>query len=244
MTVSISAHSGGSGDSSAVTYEQFERSLKSGAEYVELDVRRTADGIFVAQHDARLAGAAVADRSYAELQAAAGYPIPQVETVLRTLAGQVTGHLDLKDIGCEYELVAMALEILGPGNFVVTSLEDVSIARIKSRYPDVRAALSLGRDVSELPGPGKMATRWSELRPLRRLKSCGADWAAINHKLARLGVLGQCARQGIKTMVWTVNSKELIDHFLADTRVDVLITDRPECAVARRARLTRIHRIP
>ncbi len=220
-----------------MTYEHFERSLRSGAEYVELDVRRTADGILVVQHDARLAGAFVAESSYDELQAAAGYPIPQVEAVLATLAGQVTGHLDLKETGFEDELVALALEILGPGKFVVTSLEDVSIARVRSRFPDVRAALSLGRDVQDLAVPGKVATRWSELRPLRRLRSCGADWVAVNYKLARLGVLGQCARQGIKTMVWTVNSTELIDRFLVDPRVDVLITDRPEYAVARRAEL-------
>jgi hypothetical protein len=38
-------------------------------------------------------------------------------------------------------------------------------------------------------------------------------------------------------MVWTVDSDDLIDRFLADERVNVLITNRPKYAVCRRERL-------
>ena len=42
------------------------------------------------------------------------------------IAGKATGHLDLKDAGGEERVVELALDILGPGRFVVTTLEDKS----------------------------------------------------------------------------------------------------------------------
>ena len=38
-------------------------------------------------------------------------------------------------------------------------------------------------------------------------------------------------------MVWTVDADNLIDRFLADERVNVLITNRPKYAVGRREQL-------
>jgi glycerophosphoryl diester phosphodiesterase len=46
-----------------------------------------------------------------------------------------------------------------------------------------------------------------------------------------------CHQQGIGIMVWTVDAGPLIDHFLLDRRIDVLITNRPERATRRRAEL-------
>ena len=154
------------------------------------------------------------------------------------IAGKATGHLDLKDTGGEEMVVEMALDILGPGNFVVTTLEDESVAAaIKARFPEVPAALSLGRDLREVPRSRRAAIRLSELFPMRRLRACRADWAAVNHRLARAGVLAQCHRAGIKTMIWTVDEDAEMSRWLADPRVTVLITNRAADAVARRAGL-------
>ena len=38
-------------------------------------------------------------------------------------------------------------------------------------------------------------------------------------------------------MIWTVNSDKAITRWLADPRVDVVVTDRPRHAAALRARL-------
>jgi hypothetical protein len=42
-------------------------------------------------------------------------------------------------------------------------------------------------------------------------------------------------------MVWTVDQDALIDQFLRDQRIDVLITNRPDHAARRRAELGRKH---
>lgn len=54
---------------------------------------------------------------------------------------------------------------------------------------------------------------------------------------ARAGVLRQCHRDGIKAMIWTVNDDKASGRWLADPRVDVVVTDRPVHAAMLRDRL-------
>ena len=224
----ISAHGPRAG-----TIEAYARALETGAEYVEFDIRRTADSELAAFHDpCTRQGDALAAMSYSRLCELAGYPVPRVADVMQLIAGKATGHLDLKDTGGEETVVEMALDILGPGNFVVTTLEDESVAAIKARFPAVPAALSLGRDLNEVPRAAWAATRLSELFPMRRLRACRADWVAMHRRLAAAGVLARCHRAGITAMIWTVDEDTEIRRWLADPRVAVLITNRPGDAVA------------
>ncbi|MCW2900255.1 MAG: glycerophosphoryl diester phosphodiesterase [Streptosporangiaceae bacterium] len=206
-----------------------EAAAASGAEYVEIDVRRTADGEIIVRHDPQVNGTVLATASYEEVCEAAGVPVLLASEAMETLAGRVRGHLDLKERGMELEVVALALEILGPDNFVVTTREPASIALISRTFPQVSTALSVGRNLWE-----RGAAR--DLCPVTVLRGCGADWVAVNHRLARLGVLRRCAAAGIPAMVWTVNDEPLMRRFLLDRRVAVLVTDRPHQAVRLRAR--------
>jgi glycerophosphoryl diester phosphodiesterase len=237
----ISAHQGGSETADRGTYEAYQHALTSGAEYAEFDIRKTADGVLVACHDARAghAGPLLADLGYDDLCERAGYLVPKAGELMELLAGRLTGHLDLKETGYEQEVVSLALGTFGPGRFVVTSLEDSSIQAISQAFPSVRIALSLGRDLKEVPRRRWPAVRRSELLPLRRLRRCGAGWAAVNYRLGQFGVIRACQRNGIGIMVWTVDSDKLIDRFLADPRIDVLVTNRPRHAASRRAALAR-----
>ena len=146
--VQISAHAG---DRSA-TIETFRTAVATGADYVELDIRRTADGELVSFHDARTArGEPLSTVGYAQLCDLAGYRVPTVADVLATITGHAKGHLDLKDTGGEDAVVRLALDVLGPGQFIITTLEDSSVAAIRSRFEsadDVPVALSLGRNMA------------------------------------------------------------------------------------------------
>jgi glycerophosphoryl diester phosphodiesterase len=229
--VQISAHA----SDRAATLKTYRNAVATGADYVELDIRRTADGELVAFHDARTAqGEPLAAVGYPRLCDLAGYQVPTVADVLATITGSAKGHLDLKDTGGEDEVVRLALDVLGPGQFIITTLEDSSVAAIRSRFPsadDVPVALSLGRDLAGASRARWLRTRLSELRPLPRLGACGADWVAAEHRLARAGVQRQCRREHVKVMVWTVNSEREMRYWLSDHRVDVLITDRPAVAI-------------
>jgi len=237
--VQISAHRGSSEDTQPATYDAYKHALTSGAEYAELDIRKTRDNTLVVYHDphAGHTGPLVANLEYQELCDLLGYAVPKVQEVMELLAGKMIGHLDLKEIGYEDEVIELALSIFGQGNFIATTLEDVSITNIKRAYPDVKTALSLGRDLDEIPYSRRAAVRYSELFPLARIRACGADWVAVNYKLGRLGVIRTCKNNQFGVMVWTVDSDELIDQFLKDQRINVLITNRPQYAVRRRSQL-------
>ncbi|MEW2352678.1 glycerophosphodiester phosphodiesterase [Spirillospora sp. NPDC029432] len=218
--VAISAHRR---DSAGVS--GLRAAVASGAEYVEIDVRRTADGALVVHHDRTVAGVPLNRCTYPRLRELAPRPVPLVTEALEIIGGRARGHLDLKEHGCEHESVALALAAFGPDGFVVTTREPASIAQIKRRFPEVTTALSVGRGLWERG----VAAR--DYAPLRAIRACGADMVAINHRLARAGVLGRCARAGFPAMVWTVNAEPLMRRFLADPRVAVLITDRPGTAL-------------
>jgi glycerophosphoryl diester phosphodiesterase len=230
--VAISAHRGGKEDAASDSWEAYEASIKSGAEYVEFDVRSTADE-FVCFHDEHVGPnrKPIATLSHAELCDEVGYNVPSVPEVMKLIAGKAIGHVDIKDIGNEKEIISLALDTLGAGGFVATSLEDVSILAIKKYAPEVRTALSLGRNLRGFPARLKVRTRASELFPLDRIRACRADWVAVDQRLARYRVLEVCRRHEIGAMVWTVNDDLMIKRFLDDSRVTVLITDRPRFAV-------------
>lgn len=232
----VSAHRGGSERAGAATWEAYEDAIQSGAEYVEFDIRRTADGVFVVYHDPRVdhTGPPLSRITHAELSERAGYAVPVMEEVMSLIAGKLMGHLDLKEIGREREVIDRAIALLGEDGFVATTLEDRSVAAISQAYPRVRTALSLGRDRKET-GPLRLAgTRLSELLPMRRVRACGADGVAVHQRLARANVLREAARHGLFSMVWTVDDDALMRTFLDDPRVDVLITNRPRRALALR----------
>lgn len=239
----ISAHRGGAEIAPSQTWEAYRSALGTGAEYVEFDVRKTADGVLVAYHDEVVAGSGrrVLDLSYQQLCDLLGRPVPLVGEVMELVSGRAVGHVDLKEAGYEDEVVSLASDVFGPGGFVVSTQEDRSVVAIRKRHPRVRTALSLGRGLRRqpLPLPDKARIRHSELFALRRIRDCGADWVAVHHWLARLTVLRLCHRLRIRTMVWTVNHYGLMRTLLADRRVDVLVTDHPQRAVAVRAALFR-----
>lgn len=188
------------------------RALATGAEYIELDIRRTATGDLVIRHN--------------PLGNGPHYPL---RDALKLLQGRATAHLDLKETGAEHEIVAHAQDLLGT-SFVITTKHMSSIEKIKSAHPEITCALSVGRS------PRDKGFR-DDLNPVPRLRACGADWVALNYRLAALGVLRRCANAGIPAMLWTINSPRLLRHYLNDPRVAVVITDHPSMALA--LRLTR-----
>ena len=108
----VSAHAG------------YPRLVNSGADYIEVDVRRNAYGVFVISHDELKPGA----------------ELPTLDEVLDAAAGRVGVQLDLKETGHEVEVVSHALEKCQ--KLVVTSPFHGSIRAVKDRFPDVMVGLT------------------------------------------------------------------------------------------------------
>ena len=234
----VSAHRGGGETARSGTYEAYRSALQAGAEYVEFDVRRTREGTLVAFHHARPGwGRAVAAVNYARLCDLAGYEVPRMAELMQLLAGRAVGHLDLKETSCADEIVRHAVEALGPAGVLVTTEDGAVAAVLKRRFPAVPVGLTIGGDVAETAAFTVRRLRERGLSRLGRVMASGADVAVVHHRLARTGVLAECRRRGIKTVVWTVNSDQALAGWLTTPSVDVLVTDRPARAIALRRRL-------
>ena len=69
-----------------------------------------------------------------------------------------------------------------------------------------------------------------------RARSVGADFVSMTAMLATNGALQALADARIGAAVWTVDDTLQIQKFLADTRVQTIITNHPDTAMALRDR--------
>lgn len=116
MTPDVIAHRGASVAAVENTIEAFRLAVEHGADGIELDVRRTADGALVVHHDARLAdGTAVIDTPRA------GLPehIPDLADSLAACEGawvnvEIKNDRNEPDFDPERSVVGQVLELLHP----------------------------------------------------------------------------------------------------------------------------------
>ena len=239
MSPLISAHRGSCGIAGLPAAERYDRAIALGVDYVELDVRRTADGVRVNYHDGVTpAHRPVGGVTYWELKSELGSELLTLAEVLDVVAGRAGLHVDLKDPGDEAGVVQAVLERDAATRFVVTTGEVSSIRAVKARFPSVQAGLTLGTDMTGAHAWATMSERLAELYPGPRLQRARADFVAVHQQLARLRLLAYCQRRGIAAWVWTVDETEEIARFMRDPRVTTLITNRPDVALRFRSATT------
>jgi glycerophosphoryl diester phosphodiesterase len=112
LSVIVSAHDG------------YPRLLHSGADFIEIDVRRDAGGAIILAHDEPRPG-----RRY-----------PTLDQVLAEIDGRSGLHLDLKEAGFETELMTRVLARLPPHRVVATPDFGESVRAIKEGFPEVRVS--------------------------------------------------------------------------------------------------------
>jgi len=110
-------------------HQGYPRLLNSGADLLEIDIRRTKDGVIVISHDEPRPGGKHAT----------------LDDVLQAAAGRIGLQLDLKEAGYEVELIRSALERFPPDKVVVTTEIGESIRVIHEQFPEIRAGLTTQR---------------------------------------------------------------------------------------------------
>jgi glycerophosphoryl diester phosphodiesterase len=212
--------------------ERYDRAIALGVDYVEIDVRRTVDGVYVNYHDeATPSDRPVNSLTFAELTSELGAELLTLEELLDVIGGRAGLHIDLKEPGYEEEIVRAVLARTPDNQFVVTTGEVESIRTVKERFPAVRAGLTLGTDLRNARAWLTVRERLAELFPGPRIKRSHADFMAAHQQLARIRLLGYCARRRMEAWVWTVDEDAEIARFMADPRVTTLVTNRPDVAL-------------
>lgn len=239
--VLVSAHRGGAAGvpTAENTIAAFEAAIAMGCDYVEFDVRVTADGRPVIFHDDEIGGDD-GQLSIARLRSEeiAGAGIIELDTVLALIRGRVKAHVDLKVPGDEIALVAHIVDALGTDDVIITTAEDASVRRIvawsRTHAPDLLVGLSSGRRLWQ-------GGRWTRYRvtveamfPRTRVRRSRANLVVAHKLVARLSLRSYARRHGLPLLVWTVDRPGELDRWMNDPAVWMVTTNHPERAFAAR----------
>jgi glycerophosphoryl diester phosphodiesterase len=224
----VLGHRGASRRARENTLEAFAIARELGADGVELDVRRTSDGVAVLNHDPQVEGyGLVWSRTFAELRAELPH-VPTLAEALDELAGLLV-NIELKclpwdpdaDPGGEVcDLVVNEVAARSLHDQVIVSSFDLAVVQgLRERDPRlITAWLTNGQPVE------KAAALAAE---------AGAAWLHPDRRTA-LGnprpAIEDAHQRGLRVDVWTVNDPAEV-RALAEAGVDAVITDTPDVAL-------------
>ncbi len=257
--VLVSAHRGGYAELSAVgaSDRTLENSLEAiayaasvGADYVEFDVRRCADGAWVIAHDPDVGPVGdhtpIRKLSWAELHERAP-GVLRLSDFLSALAATGSGaHVDMKfatpqgerDAGrlWEIDLLEELVAALDPGRIIMTTGNGAASQAMRDWIADrdlpVLVGLSIGASLRNLPWREAAKSLLGQLFPRRRFEASQADAVAAHYALAMARLTRWTARIGVPLLVWTVDSPRLQRRLLRDHRVWMITTNWPARALA------------
>jgi glycerophosphoryl diester phosphodiesterase len=231
--VKVTAHRGHSRAAPENTLSAVRAAIASGADYAEVDVQQTADGVVVLLHDRDLKRVAGVSRrldelSYDEVRkldvgswfgpAFTSERVPTLAEVLNLARGRIKLNLELKFFGPDRRLAAEVARLVREQDFesdcLVTSLDYDALQEVKRHSPRLRTGLIVAHalgDVSRL-----------EVDVL----SVRADWLTDD-------LLRAAHRRGQEVHVWTVNDARQMAQ-LIKRGVDNIITSDPDLAVRTR----------
>ncbi len=253
--VLVSAHRGGAGADRALegTREALQAALDLGVDYVELDVRRCADGTLAVVHDPdhTLDGVrrSVTSMTYDEL-AAVTPRLLRFTDALALLAGRAGLHLDLKvrspgrayatvESTHEVGAVALAVEALGADRVVVTTGSVRAVRAVRdwadAQGLDLLVGLTVGGSVAGRPLLDQLRERHAQLFPHSRVLESRANAVVAHRWLARAGVARFAARAGLPLLVWTVDDPRALRYWLSPGRAWLVTTNVPGTALEIRA---------
>jgi glycerophosphoryl diester phosphodiesterase len=212
------------------TLEAFAAARGEGADGVELDVHRTADGVLVVHHDADAETVGVlAERSFAEVRGALAW-LPTLAEVLDECRG-ILVNIEIKnspgdadfDAGLAVsDLVVDLLNGREGDDVLVSSFHLPSIDRVHARDPAIATGYLAVLDPPPLDAIATAASGGH--RAIHPFFGVLADRAAVT-------VVEGAHTLGLAVNTWTVNDAAEIRR-LAAAGVDAIITDTPADARA------------
>lgn len=222
MTAVI-AHRGASRAFPENTVAAFQGALAMGADMVELDVRRTADGHLAVHHDALLAdGRAIVDLAARDLPS----HIPDLQEAIEA-CGAMTVNIEVKNSSRDpdfdgerrvaAEVAAAVAEHDVYDRILVSSFDVGSIGRI--RQIDDRVSTAWLTMV--VPDPEAVVAS---------LVTAGHRALHPHDPLVDVALVEACHRAGIAVNVWTVDDPVRIGA-LAAMEVDGICTNEPDVAL-------------
>jgi len=230
----VLAHRGGSGPWRENSLEAFGTALRLGADGVELDVRRSADGELVVHHDAEVPGAGLIHRCRSDQ-----LPewVPTLEEALALCAGAVV-NVEIKNIPTDpgydpTDQVALdvAAVLARPAGHSPTTTARVVVS---SFWPESLAAV--GRRNGEASLGLLVHPALDAFGALETATDLGCVAVHPHHTQVSTELVDRAHGLGLAVATWTVNRPEEIAAAAA-AGVDVVITDSVTDTLAHLGRL-------
>ena len=225
--VAVTAHRGSPRSAPENTVNAVQAAIRQGADFAEIDVQETADGVIVVLHDSdlkRVTGLSkkIWEVDYDEIKSLdvrselfpdfKGARIPTLQQVIDTARGRIRLNVELKFNGHDKELTERVVRILAENDFqsrcVVSSLNYESLVEAKG----LDARLSVGHIVSVAVGD---------------VAKLHVDFLSVSQENVTARYVRSLHRAGKQVHVWTVNDRQKMS-LLVDLGVDNIITDDPE----------------
>jgi glycerophosphoryl diester phosphodiesterase len=229
MTLVI-AHRGASAYAPENTMPAFELAVRQGADMLELDVQRTADGALAIFHDdtterwdgrQRLA----ADCTLTELQALdiGGAKVATLAEVCAFARERgVRLNVELKGAGFGADVARMLRAERVEELVLISSFEEAALMEFAAASPNLPRAYLMG---TETYRPDVRARESWPFGALRRTES--AAWHPAYQLPMLTWLIPRVRRAGFQVNVWTVDDVQWM-HKLVALRVDGIITDTPD----------------
>ncbi len=225
--VLITAHRGSSGRAPENTLPALAAAVEDGADYAEIDVQETADGVIVLLHDEdllRLAGVdwKIWEADYAALAELdvgswfspqfAGTRIPTLEEAIEQSRGRLKLNIELKYNGHDERLAERVVRILESKDFasdvVISSLNEAALEEVRVLNDQLQIGFIIFRSVGDFSG-------------------LDVDFFSLNASLATPELVDRLHRRGKGVHVWTINDRSGMSSFI-DRGVENIITDHPQ----------------
>lgn len=243
--VAVIAHRGASIEAPENTLAAFRLAIDEQADWVELDVQESKDGEVLVVHDSdlmKLGGDAtkVWDADAAHLRSVdvgsrtgpqfAAERVPTLAEALATCKGRSKVIVELKSYGHAVRLeerVVGLVEAAGmAGDCAFMSLDHAMVRRMKELRPSWRVGVLAAKAIGDLA-------------------RIGADFVAVEKKMATRRFVRTAHAAGQEVYVWTVDDPAWMLAMMS-RGVDGLITNRPALArraIARRAAMSESQRV-
>jgi glycerophosphoryl diester phosphodiesterase len=222
----VIAHRGASGSFPENSEAAFSGAVAQGADGVELDVRRTADGRLAVCHDDTLPdGTVLVETPFAELDG-----VLDLATVLDVCASLAVVNIEIKnwpedrDFDPTAQLADSVVELLAArgeladGRALVSCFHLPTIDRVRELAPDLATGWLLGL----VEDPARLIAKAAER---------GHVAVHPHHVFVNDEFVATAHAAGLAVNAWTCNDPDRI-RWLAEQGVDAVITDVPDVALA------------
>lgn len=229
--VAVTAHRGSSRHAPENTLSAVRRAIEDGADFAEIDVQETADGVVVLLHDTDLMRIAGVDKkiwqvTYPEIKSLdagswfskdfKGEHIPTLAETLELARDKIKLNIELKFNGHQKQLVESAVKIIEDHKFgsrcVISSLNFAGLKKVRELNPDLQTGYIVARSIGN---------------------KFGADigFLSLASNMVNADVVAAAGKSKKEVHVWTINSPANMSYFI-DLGVDNIITDYPARLVA------------